>query len=162
MRGIRRILAAIDLSDYSRETVGLALEIAHATGAELIVVNVINQRDIEAMEKIAEQISHLSTEEYFRHREQDRERRLGELLDQFGGANSGLDMRTIVLRGIPFSRIMEVIQDFEVDLVVMGAKGRTNLADVLFGSTAEKVFRHSPVPVLSVRHRCEEDSPSHS
>jgi nucleotide-binding universal stress UspA family protein len=162
MRGIRKVLAAIDLSDYSRETMELALEIAHATGAELIVVNVLNQRDIEAMEKVAEQISHLSTEEYFRHREQDRERRLEELLDRYGGANSGLDVRTIVLRGIPFKRIMELIQDFEVDLVVMGAKGRTNLADVLFGSTAEKVFRHSPVPVLNVRHRCEEESASHS
>ncbi len=158
MNGIRKVLAAIDLSDYSVETLRLALEIVHASGAELIVVNVVNQRDIEAMEKVASRIGHLSTEEYFRHREDGRRRRLEELLERFGGSSSGLDMRTIILRGVPFQRIMEVIRDFKVDLVVMGAKGRSNLADVLFGSTAEKVFRHSPVPVLSVRHREEEGS----
>ncbi len=151
MSGIRKVLAAIDLSEYSEGTLSMALEIAHASGADLMVVNVINQRDIEAMEKIAKQISHLSTEEYFRHREEDRRRRLEELLDRFGGASSGLDVRILVLRGVPVQRIMEAIQDFDVDLVVMGAQGRSNLAGVLFGSTAEKVFRHAPVPVLSVR-----------
>lgn len=153
MSGIRKVLAAIDLSDYSAETMKVAMEIAHASQAELIVANVINQRDIEAMEKVAEQISHISTEEYFRHREQDRKRRVDELLERFGGSNSGLEIRTLILRGVPFVRLMEVIQDFDVDLVVMGAKGRTNLVNVLFGSTAEKVFRHSPAPVLSVRRQ---------
>ena len=64
MSGIRKVMAAIDLSDYSAETMKVAMEIAHASQAELIVVNVINQRDIEAMEKVAEQISHISTEEF--------------------------------------------------------------------------------------------------
>jgi len=155
MSGIRKVLAAIDLSDYSEETLRMALELVHASGAELIVANVINQRDIEAMERVAEDIPHLSTVEYFQHREQDRRHRVEALLESFGGASSGVDIRILILRGVPYIRLMEVIQDFDVDLVVMGAKGRTNLADLLFGSTAERIFRHSPVPVLSVRHRRE-------
>ncbi|HKK00421.1 MAG TPA: universal stress protein [Desulfotignum sp.] len=37
-------------------------------------------------------------------------------------------------------------------IIKMANKGRGNLSRVLFGSAAEKVLRHSPVPVVSVRN----------
>jgi nucleotide-binding universal stress UspA family protein len=48
---------------------------------------------------------------------------------------------------------MEIIQMAKkesVNLIVMGTQGRTGLDHVLFGSTAEKVVRKSPCPVLTI------------
>lgn len=61
-------------------------------------------------------------------------------------------MQIRVELGIPFRAILETIEAEDVDLVVMGNKGHGNVIETLFGSTAEKVFRHSPVPVLSIRN----------
>ena len=51
MSKIKRILVAIDLSEYSEKTMKYAAEIADRFEAELTIVNVINQRDVDAVSK---------------------------------------------------------------------------------------------------------------
>ena len=60
-------------------------------------------------------------------------------------------LETILVEGVPSSRIIEVAKKLEARLIVIGATGRAELADMLIGSTAEKVVHHSPIPVVTVK-----------
>jgi nucleotide-binding universal stress UspA family protein len=51
--------------------------------------------------------------------------------------------------GDPYQRIMNATRG--MDCVVMSTAGRTGLSHLLIGSVTEKVVRHSPIPVLTLR-----------
>ncbi len=63
----------------------------------------------------------------------------------------GPRVRCTVEIGDPFHRIIAAAR--RVDSIVMATAGRTGLSHLLIGSVAEKIVRHSPVPVLTVRPR---------
>ncbi|MBW2632584.1 MAG: universal stress protein [Deltaproteobacteria bacterium] len=149
MSKISKILVAVDLSEYSAKTMKFAADVADGLNGELIVVNVINQRDVRAMQKIAQGIEHVSLGNFLEHREKERYRQVQELIDE--ASCSQRPIKKVLRTGIPFVELLDTVKNENVDLVVMGTKGRNNVANILLGSTAEKMFRHCPVPLLSVR-----------
>jgi len=151
MKQINKILVAIDLSDYSTQTMKYAVELANKLEAKLIVVNVINQRDVEAIKMAALKSSSISIGDYLENQEKERLELIQNLIEQTKFAH--LSIKKVVCMGVPFQKLTHTVKDEGADLVVMGAKGRSNLVNVLFGSTAEKMFRHCPVPLLSIRNR---------
>ena len=60
-------------------------------------------------------------------------------------------------RGVPWREILASIERHRPDLVVMGTRGRRGLPRMVLGSVAEKIVRLSPVPVLTVRARGDDD-----
>jgi len=57
-----------------------------------------------------------------------------------------------VVLGRPYAEICRQAKHLDIDLIVMTTHGRGGLSHLLLGSTAEKVVRHAPCPVLTIRH----------
>ncbi len=62
------------------------------------------------------------------------------------------DPVTSVVVGQPFREIIHYARETMIDVIILASHGRSGLSWVLMGSTAEKVVRKSPCPVLTVRH----------
>ena len=72
MKTIRKIMAAIDLSEYSRDILTYAGVLAKSIKSELIIVNVINNRDIEVLQKAAMKTDAFSVKEWLRRQKEER------------------------------------------------------------------------------------------
>jgi len=157
MKNINKIMVGIDFSSYSKDILAYAARLAEKFQAELIIVNVINKRDIDTILKVAEgqfdrkieKYVEKTAEEYTKKVKEDRTRQMEKIIDEIGCSN--LNIQKVFRVGVPFQELINAIKDEGADLMVMGQKGRSDLTDVLFGSNAEKVFRRCPIPLLSVR-----------
>lgn len=150
---VKKIMACVDLSEYSKETVSYALALARGFQAETVIYNVINSRDVEAVKKASMFYPDLiKVEEFVESTKAERRQQIEEML-QAGFASDSGKVNMLFGVGVPYAEILLAIEREQIDLVVLGNKGRTNAVGTLFGSNAEKVFRHSPIPVVSVRNR---------
>ena len=149
MGEIKKIMVALAFSGYSAEEFAYASDLAAALNADLVAANVINERDVSAVNSIAAMGYELDTEAYVKGLIEDRQAKLEEMIQ---AAAFPKDRLTVVFKvGNPADELLKIILAEEVDLVVMGIKGRTDLEYMFVGSVAEKLFRRSPVPIISFR-----------
>lgn len=145
---IRTILCPTDFSVGAESALRHALFFARTFGAKLCLVHV---DDASAMELPG--TSGL---------EEDRRDRLRAELDALAErhADEGAEIEVELLHGSPDEAIVAHAALVDADLVVLGTKGRTGLSRVLVGSVAERVVRHCPVPVITVRSAHHETPPA--
>jgi nucleotide-binding universal stress UspA family protein len=68
-----------------------------------------------------------------------------------GLARANVTVEPLIVAGIPFLKIVQLARDFDVDMIVMTVhRGAPHVEQLLFGSTAERVLRLAPCPVLIV------------
>jgi nucleotide-binding universal stress UspA family protein len=65
--------------------------------------------------------------------------------------NQGIKVEISLVKGEPFEKILEFSFQKEVDLIVMGYKGKTGLEKILVGSVAERVVENSKAPVVLIK-----------
>ena len=142
-------MVAYDFSDYSKEALAFAVELADELKSDLMIVNVINQRDVEAVRRAEIESISFSADQFLKDRKKDRLDQINQTIAEMSAEHLPLEIK--IQTGVPFRELIQAAKDGGANLVVMGRKGRSNLSGILFGTTAEKMFRHCPVPLLSLR-----------
>ncbi len=145
MLEIRKILCPTDFSDHSKEALGHAAQIAKAMDAELVVAHIIEP----VTYPFAYGTPPISEINY----ELDlRERATAELQPIVQGlADDGIKASSLVESGTAWLRLSDLVREHDFDLIVLATHGYTGVKHVLMGSTAERVVRHCPCPVLTVK-----------
>jgi nucleotide-binding universal stress UspA family protein len=154
MQTLNKIMVAVDFSDYSLPSVRFAAHLAMDVEAELLLTNVINQRDVNMMKKVADEYPAFSVTKYLEEYRVERQALFKTLIENADCGN--LTIKTSIRIGVPYEELLKEIEAKKPDLLVMAIKGRSNLVGTLIGSCAQKMFRRCPIPLLSLREGREQ------
>jgi universal stress protein A len=142
---IKKVLVPIDFSDYSKNSLRYSVNFVKCFNAELILIYVVEPVIYPpdfSMGQIAVPAVDL-----------EMDRRASEELSKLARTEIPQDMKvkTIIKTGKPFVEIIETAAEENVDLIIISSHGHSGVEHILFGSTADKVVRKAPCPVLSLR-----------
>jgi nucleotide-binding universal stress UspA family protein len=149
---IQSILVATDFSDCSGVAFQTAAQLAETFQAKIILLHVISLKHVAVLTGYLKQ----EPETLVPSLRDQAQQHLTEFLKRWNA--EGLEVETLVSVGAPFQEIAVIARDLAVDLVIIGGYGRAGrgpIEEVFFGSTAEKVVRLLPCPVLCVPHTGE-------
>ncbi len=139
----KKILVATDFSEPAGRAVERACDLARRFDAALHVVHVW-----EAPLIVGGAIAGYDTD-WVTLVEESARSRLSAVVGGLEG--SGVVVTSTLCSGAAWDRIVALVPEHGADLVVVGTHGRTGLSRAFMGSVAERVVRHSPVAVLTVR-----------
>ena len=145
MGGIKKILVPIDFSDYSKNALKYAVQFAKHFNAKMYLIYVVEPVIYPADFSMG-QVAIPSTDIDLSKRAEEELNNLAKT-----AIDPALKVECIIKTGKPFVEINDTAAEKDVDLIIIATHGHTGVEHMLFGSTAEKVVRKAPCPVLTLR-----------
>ena len=146
---INRILVPVRDSECSANALDVACAISAAAKASVTALNVFQVHP--GYSRVG-----TSLEEHEALLDTAAQRECDDLLGRVDANTTTVQCKCVPdLHGKPAPVILDEVTAGATDLVVIGARGRTGTAGVLLGKVTERLIRHSPVPVLSVKKKGE-------
>ena len=137
----KKILVPTDGSDFAKDAALHALFLAKVSGAEIIALSVSENHFINgiSVSEEIEQINQIWTD------------RCKKDLEEFEDMNDGgVKISSVIKEGSPAKTILEVAEEEDIDLIVIGSSGKSGFDRFILGSVSDKVVNAAKCPVLVV------------
>ena len=144
--GLKRILVPVDFSKTSRKAVRYARRFAEVYGAKVTLFHVVDFADID---RVALRLGSIAQERM----EAEAMTRASSLIQQVADQELGdaVEHDSDILAGRTTDAVIEEARRCKADLIVVGVHSERVIKHAIIGSTAERVVRSAPCPVLVVR-----------
>jgi nucleotide-binding universal stress UspA family protein len=146
---IQRVLVPVDFSEYTEKVIRYGAEISRDRSSKLYFLHVIDQRIIDAAQELNITAYSGDFVKTVNKLVQDREDLLHRQVPQDWIA--GIEAEFLIRRGRPADEIIAAAKEQEIDLIILGSRGKSALSSLLVGSVARNVVNHAPCPVLVVK-----------
>ena len=141
------IVVGTDGSETAGEAVRQATELAKSIGATIYLVSAFepvgNQRLREERQQVPEDMSWMVNER------EDVNATLRAAEEQI--KEQGISVQTFARQGDPADAILDVAEEQNADLIIVGNKGMSGAKRFLLGSVPNKVSHHAPCSVMIIR-----------
>jgi nucleotide-binding universal stress UspA family protein len=137
---MKKIVIAVD-NDPSSEKIALnGFQLALQLNAEIALLSVVDLTDLITEGAVTpKEFADITINDYKKNQQM--------LVDT---VFKEYKVKTFVEEGNPYEVILKVAKEWDADMIVLGTHGRTGFSHLIMGSVAEKIVRHSEIPVLIV------------
>jgi nucleotide-binding universal stress UspA family protein len=155
LRSVRRILVPVDFSPLSIKAASYALELARILKADIRLVNVWYSNANEPFAFNEMYSYHPDFEILAKEQQSDAQQRIEQMCNELNyrirtEKMRGVDVDFDLIRGSAVEGILNVIDDYQPGLVVMGTHGKKRSSSSFIGSTTAQLIQNSKVPVLTI------------
>lgn len=149
-----KIMIATDGSDCSRLAVDKGIELARLSGGTVYAVYVVSTAYLSTD---GDYFSPMGMNPYWESIHEALKTQGQQAVNSVKGLGEmkGINVESVLLEGNPSDELIRYAEEEKMDIVIMGTLGKTGLDRLLLGSVAGNLVRHSKVPVMVVREKCE-------
>lgn len=145
MFNVKNVVVPTDLSKISYSAFEYARSVAEQYNANVHLIYVLEKTPpFLAMRSLD-----ISEEKVMESMEQEAQSGLKEAVSKFHDS-AAVNVIPVLKKGIDYEEIIKYSKEISADLIVIATHGRTGILYTLLGSVAEKVIRHSKIPVLVI------------
>lgn len=150
----KKVMVATDGSDCSRLAVDNAIELAKLSGGTVYAIYVV---PIDNLSSIDGDSFSPGVDPYLRSVYEGWNKQGQQAVNYVIGLGEikKVNVEPVILEGNPSYELIRYAEKEKMDIVIMGTLGKKGLDRLIMGSVAENLVRHSKVPVMVVRGRCE-------